>query len=113
MRFLVVFFALTILPGTTQAGNPQIDKGRRLFETVGCYQCHGYRGQGGSAGARLAPAPLPYEAFAQFVRETTGAMPAYSVDILSGNDLDAIYEFLKSVPNGAPPERIPLLSNLR
>jgi mono/diheme cytochrome c family protein len=31
--------------------------GRKLFASFGCYQCHGYEAQGGSAGARRgAPA---------------------------------------------------------
>ena len=31
------------------------ENGKKFFVKNGCYQCHGYAGQGGSAGARLAP----------------------------------------------------------
>ena len=47
----------------------------------GCWQCHGTMGQGSiatSGGKRLAPDPLPWEAFSGFVRSTNRAMPPYS-----------------------------------
>ena len=43
--------------GGAPAGNAA--NGRKLFVSNGCYQCHGYVGQGGNAGAKLAPKPLP------------------------------------------------------
>jgi mono/diheme cytochrome c family protein len=27
--------------------------GKKLFETIGCFECHGYAGQGGGAGPKL------------------------------------------------------------
>lgn len=45
------------------AGNA--DTGKKLYVSVGCYQCHGYEGQGGAAGPRLAPRPLPYAGFSR------------------------------------------------
>src|SRR4029079_12451237 len=36
-------------PASANAAN-----GKRLFEKVGCYECHGYGAQGGRDGARLA-----------------------------------------------------------
>jgi mono/diheme cytochrome c family protein len=44
-------------------------KGKVAFVKHGCYQCHGFVGQGG-AGAKLAPKPMPQEAFVNFVRTT-------------------------------------------
>ena len=40
------------------AGNA--DTGKTLYVSVGCWQCHGYEGQGGAAGPRLASRPLPF-----------------------------------------------------
>ena len=37
-----------------------VANGKKLFETVGCFQCHGFAGQGGAAGPKLIdPAPYP------------------------------------------------------
>src|SRR4029450_14163180 len=38
------------------AGNAA--NGRKLFVSFGCYQCHGYEAQGGSAGPRPPPRPV-------------------------------------------------------
>src|SRR5262249_38956115 len=37
---------------------------------AGCWQCHGTVGQGGAAGPKLAPDPLPFDALSSFVRTT-------------------------------------------
>src|SRR5690242_17679918 len=44
-----------------EQGNAQ--NGRKLFVKYGCYECHGYEGQGSIATApRVGPDPLPLEA---------------------------------------------------
>jgi mono/diheme cytochrome c family protein len=63
---------------------------RTLFVDYGCYQCHGYEGQGGEA-LRIAPSPYPFEAFAARVRRPVNEMPAYAREVLSDTDLEAIY----------------------
>ena len=73
------------------------DLGQRLFESKGCYQCHGYVGQGGLAGPRLAPEPIPIEAFKAIVRKPPNVMPAYSPNVLSDEELQAIYRFVASL----------------
>ena len=49
--------------------------GKRLFETDGCYQCHGYAAQGGRDGPRLAATALNAQALIRYVRRPFGAMP--------------------------------------
>ncbi len=55
---------------------------RELFVRYGCYQCHGYEGQGGEA-LRIAPSPYSFEAFAAKVRKPANEMPAYAPEVLS------------------------------
>ena len=92
---------------TAAAGN--VDAGRKLYVSYGCWQCHGYEGQGGAAGPRLAPRPLPFAGFARYVRRPTNQMPPYTEKVLSDADLGHIHAFLTSRP--APPslQSIPLL----
>ena len=54
---------------------PSAARGRQLYYSVGCVHCHGGMGQGSSAGARLAPEPLPAAAIAAFIRATNTPMP--------------------------------------
>jgi mono/diheme cytochrome c family protein len=95
---------LTVLaPGAALAAS--VEHGKAMFIQHGCWQCHGTQGQGSiatSGGKRLAPNPLPWEAFSGFVRSTTRAMPPYSEKILSDGDLADIYAYLQSIPK--PPD---------
>ena len=66
------------------------EKGKAAFVQHGCWQCHGFVGQGSvasSGGKVLAPDPLPLEAFSAFVRSTNLAMPPFSEKILPNEDL--------------------------
>jgi mono/diheme cytochrome c family protein len=84
-------------------------QGRDTYIRVGCWSCHGYEGQGGIAGPKLAPDPLPFEAFAVVVRRTIAEMPAYSPQVLSDEALAAIYAYVMSVAPSPEPDSIPLL----
>ena len=87
-----------------------IEKGKEAFVKHGCWQCHGFQGQGGVAGAKLAPDPLPAEAFTAFVRTTNRAMPPYSEAVLSNEDLADIHAYLAAVPKPKDYKSIPLLN---
>lgn len=92
------------------SGNAQ--NGRKLFESYGCYQCHGREAQGGiGTGPRLGPKPLPLAAIQKYIRQPTGQMPPYTAKVVNDKDLADIYAFLQSVK--APPavKDIPLLNN--
>ena len=73
------------------------DDGRSAFTSYGCYQCHGYDGQGEGA-PRLAAKPYTLEAFATFVRKPPNEMPAYARSVLSDATLASIYRYVQSIP---------------
>ena len=92
---------------TTVAPAGNADAGRKLFVSVGCYQCHGYEAQGSSAtGPRLGPRPMAFAAFSRYVRQPPGQMP-YTAKVVSDADLANLYAFLQSRPE--PAKEIPLL----
>jgi mono/diheme cytochrome c family protein len=86
------------------------EKGRAAFIQHGCWQCHGTEGQGGQAGARLAPDPMPLETFTAFVRTSNRAMPPYPEAVLSNEDLADIHAYLQAIPKRADYKDIPLLN---
>ena len=102
-------FASALLLSNAAAAEPSAANGRVLFVKVGCYQCHGYQGQGGAAGPRIAPEPLPFDGLAAFVRTTSGEMPSYPATLLSDSDLADIYAYLQSVPRPPALADVPLL----
>ena len=95
-------------PAQAPAGNA--DAGKKLFSTVGCWQCHGYEGQGGSAGPRIAPRPIPYAAFSKYLRRPTNQMPPFTEKVVTDADLANIYAYLQSRPVPPPVGSIPLLA---
>lgn len=90
------------------AGDPH--KGSQAFRANGCYACHGTVGHGGAwQGPKLAPEPIPYEAFIAQLREPAKAMPRYSQKVLSDEDVADIYAYLRAVPRGKTAAQIRIL----
>jgi ubiquinol-cytochrome c reductase cytochrome c subunit len=93
-----------------QAPQGNADNGKKLFVSYGCYQCHGYEGQGSSAtGPRLGPRPIAFAALVRYVRAPTGLMPPYTDKVLPERDLADVYAFLQSRPAPKPVDSIPVL----
>jgi mono/diheme cytochrome c family protein len=90
-------------PGNAQAG-------KDVFNEYYCYACHGTMGQGGSAGARIAPRPIAFEAFLRYIRNPSGGMPAYTTKVISVQQLTDVYAFLRSVPAPRAAKSIALLN---
>jgi mono/diheme cytochrome c family protein len=96
----------------SQPGAPSGDaaRGKALFVKNGCYQCHNYEGQGGAAGPRIAPNPLPFQGFIGYVRAPRGDMPPYTVKVMSDQDLADVHAFLRSRPRPPAVSSVPLLA---
>ncbi len=112
--FLIAFAIVASVAAQSQApqrsaappGNTE--EGKKLFVSVGCYQCHGYEAQGSSAtGPRLGPRPIAFAAFSRYVRQPTGQMPPYTAKVITDADLADMYAFVQSRPE--PAKDIPLL----
>jgi ubiquinol-cytochrome c reductase cytochrome c subunit len=89
------------------------ENGKIAFVRHGCWQCHGFEGQGSvttSGNKVIADTQLPLNAFATYVREPSGAMPPFRAEILSDSDLADIYAYLESRPKPTAAKDIPLLS---
>jgi mono/diheme cytochrome c family protein len=84
--------------------------GKKVYVAYGCYQCHGYEGQGGG-GTRLGPRPrLPFPAFSRYVRQPTQNMPPYTAKVVTDQELADIYAFLLTVTEPPPVSSIPQLA---
>ncbi len=84
--------------------------GKVIFTKDGCYECHGYAGQGGAAGARISNIGLNAQGLIHYVRAPGGQMPAYTAKVVSDQDLTDIWAYLQSLPKAKPPKDIPLLN---
>jgi len=109
LSVLILFVAFAAGQSKELTGN--VDNGKRLFVRNGCYQCHGYVGQGGAAGARLAQTKLPLAGFTAFVRNPPpSGMPPYRAKVMSDQELADVWSYIKSIPEPKPVKDIPLLN---
>jgi len=114
-KFLPLIFvtaAASVFAGQT-APSGNAENGKRLFVKETCYYCHGYAGQGGRDGARIAATALNADALIRYVRRPAGAMPAFTEKLISDQELRDIYAYLKSLPAAKASKDIPLLNQLR
>ena len=87
-----------------------VQNGKRLYQAYGCYECHGHAGQGGLAGPRIGPNPMPLPAFLQYLREPGGRMPPYTSKVMSEQEVADVYAYVASLPQPPPVKEIPLLN---
>ena len=102
--------AAVLVTGQAAALAASAEKGKAAYVKHGCWQCHGFVGQGAVTGPKLAPNPMPLPALSAIVRFTTGAMPPYQKAILSDEDLADIHAWLQSLPKAPDYKSIPLLN---
>jgi mono/diheme cytochrome c family protein len=96
---------------SAQAKEGNLENGKRLYQKNGCYQCHGWAGQGGAAGARLSQIRFTLPAFTAFVRNPpSGGMPPYRAKVMTDQEMADVYAYIKSFPEPRPAKDIPLLN---
>ncbi|HEY4319240.1 MAG TPA: cytochrome c [Herbaspirillum sp.] len=94
--------------GSALAQSADIKQGQALWDSKGCYLCHGTVGQGG-VGPAVATDLVPFVALSQYVRHPTGEMPPFSEKEVSDAELHTIYAYLHAQPEPKSADSIPLL----
>src|ERR1700692_2638203 len=114
-NFSLTLVALTLTVGAaaaqqTSAPSGNIEHGKTLYQETGCYQCHGYAGQGAPmTGPRVSRTEFPFEGFLFQLRHPVSQMPPYQAAILSDQDAADLYAYLRQMPAPRDPKSIPLL----
>src|SRR5581483_3554297 len=112
VSFVLAAIAAGLVATSAAFADPSAENGKTKFVEHGCWQCHGFQGQGSvttSGGRVIANTQLPFDAFKSYVRDPSGAMPPFHAEILSDSDLADIYAYLESRPQPRPVSEIPLL----
>ena len=122
MRFGGLYFSpvalavgLMAVHTAAAAADPSAENGKVEFVQHGCWQCHGFQGQGSvttSGGRVIANTLIPFDKFKAYVRDPGGAMPPFHAEMLSDSDLADIYAYLESRPKPELAKDIPLLNSL-
>jgi mono/diheme cytochrome c family protein len=110
-----MLMALAVVSTYPASGSESATDGKELFNTVGCWSCHGFNGQGAmsrgiASGPHINARVLPEPAFLRQLRAPVGVMPPYSADVLTDAQVEAIYNYLRSLPVATTAKDIPLLS---
>ena len=103
-----LLFASAALAQDMPRGNAA--NGKHLFETIGCFECHGFAGQGGGAGPKLIDPPA-WPAFIVQLRTPRQVMPPYTTRVLTDQQAADIYAHIQTFPKPPDVASIPLLRN--
>jgi mono/diheme cytochrome c family protein len=115
MRWILAFWVAALIAGlaAAQAPSGNATNGKRLFLRDGCWECHGYAGQGSRDGARIANTALNAPGLIRYVRKPAGAMPAFTEKVITDQELTDIWAYLKSMPPAKAAKDIPLLNEIK
>jgi mono/diheme cytochrome c family protein len=114
-RIIVLLVALVQASGPSAqssgtASAARTANGKRLFEAKACYQCHGWQGQWGLAGPRLAQTKLTVEGFRNILRNPPPSqMPPYRPAVLTDTEAADLLAYIQSFPAPRPANTILLL----
>lgn len=112
-----VCFIAVILAGAValaqSGGAGNAENGKKIFLRDGCWECHGYAGQGSRDGAKIADTALSAAQFTRYVRRPTGAMPAYIDKVLTDQELADIWTYVKTLTGPKTAKDVPMLSELK
>ncbi|MBI3704918.1 MAG: cytochrome c [Rhizobiales bacterium] len=112
MKKTFAFLLAVLVLGNGAAFAASAENGKTAYTKHGCWQCHGFLGQGSlvtSGGTVLSRTALPYDVFKNFVRNSNRTMPPYREAILSDADLADIYAYMQSIPKSPDANSIQLL----
>lgn len=106
--------ALALPVAAQDAPKGDVANGKRIYLATGCFMCHGRSGQGGAYNGPapvLAKTEMPFDGFKGQLRQPVEDMPAYSVAVMSDQQIADIYAFVQSLPGRRNAKDIPILNN--
>lgn len=113
MKIIGLFVAALGMSIGFAQSNGNAENGKKLFLRDGCWECHGYAGQGSRDGARIAATALNAQGLIRYVRRPSGAMPAYVDKVITDQELTDIWAYLKTLPGPKPVKDVPLLNAMK
>ena len=112
----MAILAAFLTPGMAWAADaPKGDatRGEKVFNTIGCWECHGVGGNGGStAGPRIAHTALTYDQFLHQLRQPAQEMAPFEASVVPDATAADLYAYLEAQPQGPKAADLPLLMGM-
>jgi mono/diheme cytochrome c family protein len=110
MRHIFIAAALVLSAAPAVAQSADVKNGEKHYLSDGCYQCHGYAGQGAlMTGPRISRTAFTFEQFLNQLRNPANAMAPYEAAIMPEKTAADIYAYLKAMPEPPNPKDLKLL----
>jgi ubiquinol-cytochrome c reductase cytochrome c subunit len=86
-----------------------VEKGKTLYRTSGCYECHGTVAQGSPRTGPMLLTARPFDGFVRQLRRPSAEMPPYLAKVLSDQQVADIYAFIQTLPKPVDYKTIKIL----
>jgi mono/diheme cytochrome c family protein len=99
-------------PAAAQETKPpvgDVQNGKKLYMTSGCFECHGTVAQGSPRTGPMLLTPRPFEGFLRQLRRPSNEMPPYLAKVLSDQQVADIYAFIQTLPKPVDYKTIKIL----
>jgi len=98
-----------VIGAGAKAPGGDVEKGKTLYRTSGCYECHGTVAQGSPRTGPMLLTPRPFEGFLRQLRRPSAEMPPYLEKVLSDQQVADIFAFIQTLPKPVDYKTIKIL----
>jgi len=98
-------------PAAKAPGAPSgnVEAGRKLYKSSGCFECHGTVAQGSPRTGPMLLTSQPFEGFLRQLRRPVAEMPPYQEKVLTDQQVADIYAFIQTLPKPVDYKTIKIL----
>jgi len=91
------------------APSGNVEGGRKLYKSSGCFECHGTVAQGSPRTGPMLLTQLPFNGFLRQLRRPVAEMPPYQEKVLTDQQVADIYAFIQTLPKPVDYKTIKIL----
>ena len=91
------------------APSGNVETGRKLYKSSGCFECHGTVAQGSPRTGPMLLTERPFDGFLRQLRRPVAEMPPYQEKVLTDQQVADIYAFIQTLPKPVDYKTIKIL----
>lgn len=91
------------------APSGDVNAGKKLYKSSGCFECHGTVAQGSPRTGPMLLTQQPFNGFLRQLRRPVAEMPPYQEKVLTDQQVADIYAFIQTLPKPVDYKTIKIL----